>query len=296
MKKIFLLFLITATCEQQCFGNPLHDFILNNDFTGLKKFLYIVSTTGKLVNLINEKNDLGLTPLHLAIDANNTDMINILLRYGSATDIASLYSFTLFEVGKHRLLYGAADIEGYYTPLQLAFYRDPFHSNTNITELLLSEGAFIDRDYTCYHNFNSYCTVYMALQHLQKITDTKTIYDLSGYHYRKPMFLKRALSFIASKKDLRTFYNESISKKELSSLGIYGSTYEQFSNNLYTFVSPLRLFLMLKNGILPRNDEAIKTLQKAHEFDHNEIMTIIPSPVTITTSSFCDFDLNLEYL
>lgn len=92
MKKIFLIFAILATIHQ-LYANPLHTAILNNDLQDLKKILYISSKSRILFTLINEKNNTGSTPLHLAVNSQNIEMVKTLLIHSGSIDTKELHSY-----------------------------------------------------------------------------------------------------------------------------------------------------------------------------------------------------------
>lgn len=73
-------------------NNLLHDFILNskNDIKNLSSFknqLDLLKNDKKLDKYINQLNDYGNTPLHLAVKTNKQAFCNLLIEYGASKNI-----------------------------------------------------------------------------------------------------------------------------------------------------------------------------------------------------------------
>ena len=73
-------------------NNLLHNFILNskNDIKNLSSFRNLLDSLEnekKLSLYINQLNDYGNTPLHLAVKTNKQDFCNLLIKYGASKNI-----------------------------------------------------------------------------------------------------------------------------------------------------------------------------------------------------------------
>jgi|UniRef100_A0A6C0IXF0 uncharacterized protein len=62
----------------------LHELVYDNNTQKVSKFLKSIDSPE---NIINSHNELGKTPLHIAVKNNNQDIANILIKFGADTKI-----------------------------------------------------------------------------------------------------------------------------------------------------------------------------------------------------------------
>ena len=94
MSKVVLIHLlemipdVTYCDKNKC--NILHKMIEEEDISTIKKFLDIATKKGQLEQVINMKNNEGMTPLHFAVESDRQDVASLLVKYGADTNIENI--------------------------------------------------------------------------------------------------------------------------------------------------------------------------------------------------------------
>lgn len=94
MSKVVLIHLlemipdVTYCDKDKC--NILHKMIEESEISMIKKFLNIATAKGQLEEIINLKNNEGMTPLHLAVELDRQDVANLLVEFGADTNIENI--------------------------------------------------------------------------------------------------------------------------------------------------------------------------------------------------------------
>ena len=79
-------------------NNILHKLVKSNNSTILKDTLENLIENGKLNNLINQKNYLGYTPLHIAINKNNQSFSQLLINNGADIRILTDNGYSIKQI------------------------------------------------------------------------------------------------------------------------------------------------------------------------------------------------------
>lgn len=81
-------------------GNTILHHMVDEECYMIENFLIIASDKGKLEEIINHQNNLRQTPLHLAIENKNQNIINLLIKYGANPKIMDINGNILVNVPK----------------------------------------------------------------------------------------------------------------------------------------------------------------------------------------------------
>jgi ankyrin repeat protein len=84
-------------------NNILHKLVKSNNLTILKDTLENLIENGKLNNLINQKNYLGYTPLHIAINKNNQSFSQLLINNGADIRILTDNGYSIKQIKEKKI-------------------------------------------------------------------------------------------------------------------------------------------------------------------------------------------------
>jgi len=84
-------------------NNILHKLVKSNNSTILKDTLENLIENGKLNNLINQKNYLGYTPLHIAINKNNQSFSQLLINNGADIRILTDNGYSIKQIKEKKI-------------------------------------------------------------------------------------------------------------------------------------------------------------------------------------------------
>jgi ankyrin repeat protein len=84
-------------------NNILHKLVKSNNSIILKDTLENLIENGKLNNLINQKNYLGYTPLHIAINKNNQSFSQLLINNGADIRILTDNGYSIKQIKEKKI-------------------------------------------------------------------------------------------------------------------------------------------------------------------------------------------------
>jgi ankyrin repeat protein len=84
-------------------NNILHKLVKSNNLTILKDTLENLIENGKLNNLINQKNYLGYTPLHIAISKHNQSFSQLLINNGADIRILTDNGYSIKQIKEKKI-------------------------------------------------------------------------------------------------------------------------------------------------------------------------------------------------